>query len=81
MTDLVQLTAELINVPSVSYAEGALVDLLTARLSAVPWLNVDRVGDNLVARTELGRERRLLLVGHTDTVPVNGNDRASAPAT
>jgi len=30
---------------------------------------VDRIGDNLVARTDLGREHRLVLGGHTDTVP------------
>jgi succinyl-diaminopimelate desuccinylase len=49
-------------------------------LRAVPWLVVDRVGDNLVARTDLGRAMRLVLAGHTDTVPVNGNDRARIDA-
>jgi succinyl-diaminopimelate desuccinylase len=76
MTDLLALTAELIDVPSESYHEARLADLLEARLGAVPWLRVERVGDNVVARTELGRDRRLLLVGHTDTVPANGNERA-----
>ena len=39
--------------------------------------------DNLVARTDLGREQRVILAGHTDTVPAAGNDRAdpSIPAT
>jgi succinyl-diaminopimelate desuccinylase len=76
VTDLLQLTAELIDVPSVSYQEGPIADLIEGRLRPVPWLRVDRVGDNVVARTELGRRQRLLLVGHTDTVPANDNDRA-----
>jgi succinyl-diaminopimelate desuccinylase len=76
VTDLLQLTAELIDVPSVSYQEGPIADLIEGRLRPVPWLRVDRVGDNVVARTELGHRQRLLLVGHTDTVPANDNDRA-----
>ena len=34
------------------------------------------MGENLIARTRLGRGRRLLLAGHTDTVPPNGNEQA-----
>jgi succinyl-diaminopimelate desuccinylase len=45
-------------------------------LGPVPWLELTRLGDNLVARTTLGRDRRLVLAGHTDTVPPNGNERA-----
>jgi succinyl-diaminopimelate desuccinylase len=76
VTDLLALTAELVEVPSVSHDERALCDLLEQRLRAVPWLRVDRVGDNLVARTEGDKPHRLLLVGHLDTVPANGNERA-----
>ena len=53
-----------------------MVDHLEARLRAVPWLRTERVGMNLVARTELGRAMRLILAGHTDTVPVNDNAEA-----
>ena len=73
MTDLLALTAELCAIPSESHDEGAIVDHLEAELRSVPWLETDRVGDNLVARTGLGRDRRLLLAGHTDTVPANSN--------
>jgi succinyl-diaminopimelate desuccinylase len=73
VTDLLALTAELVDIPSLSYEEADLVDHLAGRLVDVPWLTVERVGDNLVARTDLGRERRLVLAGHTDTVPANDN--------
>jgi len=76
MTDLVELTAALVDIPSVSHNERAITDHLAARLAATPWLEVTRVGDNLVARTNLGRAQRLLIGGHTDTVPANGNEKA-----
>lgn len=69
-------TADLINVASVSYQEEAITDLIEARLRSVPALAVHRVGDNLVARTELGRPLRVLIGGHSDTVPPNGNATA-----
>ena len=76
MTDLLAFTAELVDIPSVSHHERAIADHLEQLLRAVPWLEVDRVGDSVAARTALGRSQRLVLAGHTDTVPVNGNDRA-----
>jgi succinyl-diaminopimelate desuccinylase len=76
VTDLLALTAELVDVPSVSFHEGPLVDRLEGELSTLGHLEVTRVGDNLVARTSLGRPLRLLVVGHTDTVPADGNERA-----
>lgn len=73
MTDLLALTRDLVAIPSESHHEEPLVDWLEAELRAVPWLATERVGLNLVARTDLGRPQRLLLAGHTDTVPANGN--------
>jgi succinyl-diaminopimelate desuccinylase len=75
MTDLLALTAELVEIPSVSWDEHAIADRVEAELSAVAGLEVDRVGDNVVARTHLGREARVVLAGHVDTVPANGNER------
>jgi succinyl-diaminopimelate desuccinylase len=69
-------TVEFIDIPSVSFAESAMVERVERLLGVCPHLTLDRVGDNLVARTMLGRARRVILAGHTDTVPVNGNDRA-----
>lgn len=74
--DLLARTAALVDLPSESHHEGPLVDHLEAALRALPHLAVDRVGDNLVARTSLGRPSRVVLAGHTDTVPANGNARA-----
>jgi succinyl-diaminopimelate desuccinylase len=75
-TDLVALTAELVDIASVSHHEQAMADHLEGILRDLPWLEVVRHGDNVVARTHLGRSQRLVLAGHTDTVPANGNERA-----
>jgi succinyl-diaminopimelate desuccinylase len=71
-----ELTARLVDIPSVSHEEQALVDWLEADLRQLPHLDVVRVGLNLVARTRLGRLQRLVLAGHTDTVPPARNGGA-----
>lgn len=76
MTDLLAATARLVDIPSVSHDERILADLIEAELGAHSWLTVERVGDNVVARTNLGRAQRVLLGGHTDTVPPNGNEKS-----
>ncbi|MFI5052784.1 MAG: M20/M25/M40 family metallo-hydrolase, partial [Acidimicrobiia bacterium] len=75
--DLLGLTAALVAIGSESHQEHELANLLAARLSeAAPGLSIDRVGDNVIARTDLGRDRRVVLGGHLDTVPSNGNAMA-----
>jgi succinyl-diaminopimelate desuccinylase len=69
-------TAELVGIPSVSRHESALADRVTQELARHPWLTVTRLGDNVVARTALGRGQRLLVAGHLDTVPPAGNETA-----
>ncbi len=73
-TDLLSLTEELCAIPSVSGSEAALADMVEARLRTCGGaLHVVRIGANVVARTELGHAQRVVLVGHLDTVPANGN--------
>ncbi|WP_328955305.1 succinyl-diaminopimelate desuccinylase [Kitasatospora purpeofusca] len=67
------LTAQLVDFPSVSGDEQALADAVEEALRAVPHLTVDRYGNNVVARTNLGRAERVLLAGHIDTVPIADN--------
>ncbi|MBV9446582.1 MAG: succinyl-diaminopimelate desuccinylase [Streptosporangiaceae bacterium] len=67
------LTARLVDVPSVSGSEERLTDAIAAALSELPWLSLHRDGNTVVARTSLGRERRVILAGHVDTVPVADN--------
>ena len=68
-----EMTSTLVGIPSVSFEEAAIVDFLHDRLNQIPWLETSRIGDNLIARTNMDKGRRLLLGGHTDTVPANNN--------
>lgn len=72
-SDVVELTAAVVDIESVSGAEQGLADAIEAALRPLPHLSVERDGDAVVARTSLGRDERVVLAGHTDTVPVNGN--------
>ena len=73
-TDLLAATAELVDIPSVSRHESVLADHIAAALAGCDWLHLDRLGDNVVARTSLGRDRRVVVAGHLDTVPPNANE-------
>jgi succinyl-diaminopimelate desuccinylase len=73
-TDLFALTAALVGVPSESHDEADLAALVEARLDRrTQHLVVERVENSVIARTMLGRGRRVVLGGHLDTVPANGN--------
>jgi succinyl-diaminopimelate desuccinylase len=72
--DPIDLCAALVDIPSVSGAEAVLADSLERALRAqAPHLELLRSGNAVLARTDLGRERRVLLAGHIDTVPIAGN--------
>ena len=68
--DVVDLTADLCDIESVSHGEQELADAVETALRALPHLRVDRDGNTVVARTELGRAERVVLAGHLDTVPL-----------
>jgi succinyl-diaminopimelate desuccinylase len=74
--DLFELTTALVTVRSESHHEAELADLVEARLrERAPSLRVSRIGHNVIARTEIGHGRRVVLGGHLDTVPANaGNE-------
>ena len=67
LTDLFKLTHELVCIPSESFQEKEIVDFVAQKLSEAPWLDVPRIGDNIVAKTGDTKGMRLLLGGHTDT--------------
>lgn len=71
--DAAAVTAQLVDIPSVSLAEKPLADAVESALRALPHLTVDRDGDAVVARTHLGRDERVVLAGHLDTVPIAEN--------
>ncbi|HEU5158063.1 MAG TPA: succinyl-diaminopimelate desuccinylase [Streptosporangiaceae bacterium] len=73
LSDAKTLTAAIVDIESVSGAEKPLADAIAAALTVLPHLSVERDGDAVVARTTLGRAERVVLAGHIDTVPVNGN--------
>ncbi len=72
--DPVELCAALVDVPSVSGNEAELADAVERALrEQAPHLEVLRSGAAVLARTRLDRERRVLLAGHLDTVPIADN--------
>jgi succinyl-diaminopimelate desuccinylase len=70
--DPVELTAALVDIESVSGNEQRITDLVETALRTTD-LDVQRDGNVVVARTQLGRDQRVLLAGHLDTVPIADN--------
>jgi succinyl-diaminopimelate desuccinylase len=71
--DVVDLTRTICDIPSVSGDEKALADAVESALRALPHLDMLRDGDAVVARTNLGRDTRVVIAGHLDTVPIADN--------
>jgi succinyl-diaminopimelate desuccinylase len=73
LSDPVELTRVVVDIESVSGNEKQLADCVEEALRQVPHLRVDRLQQTVMARTGLGRPRRVVLAGHLDTVPVAAN--------
>ncbi|MDP9221845.1 MAG: succinyl-diaminopimelate desuccinylase [Actinomycetota bacterium] len=69
-SDVVDLTRAVCDIESVSGNEGPLADAVEAALADLDGLEVIRDGNVVIARTALGRDERIVLAGHLDTVPL-----------
>ena len=76
--DVVTLTQQLCDIESVSHDEGHIADAVEAALTPLPHLEVTRRANTVIARTDLGRDERVVLAGHIDTVPLT-TDPANLP--
>lgn len=72
-TDVVDLTQAICDIESVSGGEKPLADAVQSALQSCAHLHVRRDGDTVIARTELGRDHRVVIAGHLDTVPIQAN--------
>jgi succinyl-diaminopimelate desuccinylase len=73
LADPVALTRALVDIESVSGNEAEIASAVEVALHAAPHLAVSRLGNTVIARTDLGRPSRVVLAGHLDTVPLAGN--------
>ncbi|WP_137145529.1 succinyl-diaminopimelate desuccinylase [Mycolicibacterium sp. CR10] len=72
--DPVALTAALVDIPSESRHETRIADEIEAALrEQTTGFEIIRNGDAVLARTNHGKRSRVLLAGHTDTVPAADN--------
>jgi len=71
--DVVTLTEALVDIESVSGNEQRISDEVERGLRGLTHLKVERFGNTVVARTDRGLPERVVVAGHLDTVPVNGN--------
>ena len=72
-SDVVILTAALVDIASESLSEQEIADAVEQALGRLEHLELVRDGHTIVARTSLGRGERVVIAGHLDTVPANAN--------
>jgi len=68
VTDAFELATSFVACGSPSRDESELAGRITSMLDGSAHLEVTRIGDNVIARTSLGRNRRVIVAGHLDTV-------------
>lgn len=70
----VELTAALVDIPSESFHEKRIADAVENALRQLDApITVERIRDNVIARTDRGLPERVVLAGHLDTVPAADN--------
>jgi len=73
---LADLLETLVNIPSETGGEGPIADWIAERLARLPGGETRRVGHTQAWRSKPRGQPLLVLAGHVDTVPANGNARA-----
>ncbi|MFC8180917.1 MULTISPECIES: succinyl-diaminopimelate desuccinylase [Nocardiaceae] len=72
--DPIDLTAALVDIPSVSEDESVIADAVeTALRDQTTGFEIVRNGNAVLARTHRGLPTRVMLAGHLDTVPIADN--------
>lgn len=78
-SDAAALTASLVDIRSESGDEKVLADAIESALSDLPHLTVTRDGDAVVARTDLGRPRRVVVAGTSTPSPSSTTSPPTPP--
>jgi len=73
LADPIALTRALVDIESVSGNEQEIADRIEEALRQCAHLSVQRHQNTIMARTDLGRDQRVVLAGHIDTVPLADN--------
>ncbi|QSE89170.1 succinyl-diaminopimelate desuccinylase [Rhodococcus pseudokoreensis] len=72
--DPIDLTAALVDIPSVSHDESAIAAAVESALGEqTTGFEIIRNGNAVLARTDRGLPSRVMLAGHLDTVPIADN--------
>ncbi|MDN5725849.1 MAG: succinyl-diaminopimelate desuccinylase [Propionibacteriales bacterium] len=71
--DVIDLLTAIVDIESVSGNETPLADQVEQALRSYDHLEVIRLGNSVVARTDNGRPSRVVIAGHLDTVPLADN--------